>query len=192
MKKKLTKKQLKERKSIYNKEYRSRPLKEIKEARAKDFMIKLNQTEKLFVYFKDTLDLDLLINSTTQSIVKYRSLFNTLSVKKLGLRQCDLIRFYASKNKKFNNATITHSLKEFDTYFNAYSEIKELYKELSNNERNNKETVINIDRRKLTPIQYLVDNLEDWQISELTELIELKKKSWSWKHKDTVKIYTAT
>ena len=155
-------------------------------------VLKRRKIEKLFKYFTEVLDVDLLDKTQTRNLFEYRSLFNTLLTNKYKLRLCNIVHFYEYKNCYFNHASIIHSLKKFDYYCIDSPELKELYFDLHDYERKKediKQTIINIDKRNLTPIQKLVGNLTPSQEAELIELIELRKKSWEWKNKDTTKTY---
>ena len=182
------------RKNKLNKIYRDKTkidrIKRNKEAKEKDLQIKLKEVEKLFNYFKSQLNLDLLAKNKTQVLVKYRSLFNTLVVKKLKISQCHLIKFYKEKDRKFTSSDIAHSLRMFEDYKKSYPEVRELYIELYPSKENNKQKpTINVFDRPLTPIQKLVDNLTELQEIELMDLIKLRQKSWEWKSKDKITIY---
>ena len=55
------------------------------------------------------------------------------------------------------------------------------------NNKTNKNKLVYID--ELTPLQKLVTNLKPSEEKELIELITLRKKSWEWKSKDSLKVY---
>lgn len=186
----MTKEEIKLKKSEYDKERRRR-LKYSKEDKERDLQIRLKELDRLFNYFKTEVDVDLLSLRKTDFVVKYRSLFNILAMKKLKLRKCQITKFYAEKGRRFSSSDLRHSEKMFKIYKVNYPEVKELYLELYNKRVNRRKAVIKIDNRELKPIQKLVDNLTPQQEDELIELITLRKKSWEWKNKDLVKIYTS-
>ena len=97
-----------------------------------------------------------------------------LVTKKLKIRNCDLINFMKIKGRFFTSAIIVHSLKMFDTYKKTYPEINILYNSLYN-ETTNLPT-INIDKRELTPIQKLVEDLTPCQAERVNRINYFKNR----------------
>lgn len=154
--------------------------------------LKEKKVEELYNYFKDVLEVDLLNKTRKSMTIEFRSLFNTLLTNKYKLKNTNILHFYETKGVEFNHAAVINSLNKFETYCNSSPEIKELYYELysfANKKRKYKQKLIKIDKRNLTPIQKIVDNLTVSQQEEIKELIELRIKSWEWKSKDNIKIF---
>ena len=149
-------------------------------------------------------DLNLSVKSRKRVIAHFRFVAFKLS-KELTLDSLSSI----GKLYNRDHATVLNGIKQFDILEHQYDfkiarklynkcydilvpipdKFKKLRKEIE--VKTVFEKVI-IDKRKLTPIQKLVSNLTPEQDKELTELITLRKKSWEWKSKDKITIYSGS
>lgn len=166
-----------------------------KEKKKKTIITKSKHKEinDTYNYFKNELGVDVVVNNSKSSLPKYRSVFNYILHEKTGVMIQDIVRFYQSKGwDKMNNSTISSSIEKLDTYLETTPELNKILDIFINPNKDVKEEIKPTNYiHGLSDIQKLVSNLTEDQEKELIELITLRKKSWLWKNKDNVKIYTA-
>lgn len=149
-------------------------------------------------------NIDLTTKNRYRNIVQYRFVAFKLS-KELTFDSLT----YIGKLYGKNHATVLHGINKFKVLENQYDfkdakrlydrcydilvPVPEKFKRLKTDTKI--KTVFKkviIDKRDFTPIQKLVDGLTFEQEQELIELITLRKKSWEWKNKDKVKIFSGS
>ena len=137
------------------------------------------------------LNINILNKWRSRLYPEYRSLLNIIAFRKHKLSPSEMPKFYKKKGLKYSHSRYLHSIGKFETYCSYLPELKNyLYMFFKDSTPQNKEVIV-INKSELTPIQEMVSGLNSKENDELIELINLKKKSWLWKNKDKVKIYTA-
>lgn len=154
---------------------------------------------------EEITNIDLTTKKRYRNIVQYRFVAFKLS-KELTFDSLS----YIGKLYGKDHATVLHGINKFKSLENQYDfkDAKKLYdrcydilvpipkkfkeKTFSIKKPEKEYQKIIINKKELTPIQKLVENLTPSQEEELTELITLRKKSWEWKNKDSLKLYTGS
>jgi hypothetical protein len=137
---------------------------------------------------------NLSVKSRKREIVDYRIVAFKLTRELTNLSLAAIGRLY---NK--DHATVLHGLKKFEVLkdqsqfknsLRLYNRCFSILLDIPEPKKNNKtikNKLVYID--ELTPLQKLVTNLKPSEEKELIELITLRKKSWEWKSKDSLKVY---
>lgn len=154
-------------------------------------IVKKKHAEKLYNYFLNELEIDVAEKRRNFLIPEYRSLFNTILTRKHKFRVCEIQRFYKEKGSTFVHHSVLNSLSKFKMYSDQLPELKMVFDELFPIKKK-ETTVIKLDRRELTPLQKLVDNLPLEREKEIEEMIKLRMKSWEWKSRDRVKVFESS
>lgn len=154
-------------------------------------LAKKKHAEKLYNYFLNELEIDVAEKRRNFLIPEYRSLFNTILTRKHKFRLCEIQRFYKEKGSRFVHNSVLNSLSKFKQYSKELPELDFIFNELFPIKKK-ESTIIKLDRRELTPLQKLVDNLPKERQDEIFELISLRIKSWEWKSRDRVKVYSSS
>lgn len=148
--------------------------------------------DKISDFIINELRLNIFSLSRNKLYPEYRSLFNSIVFRKYKISPSDVSRYYEEKGLKYAHDKYLYSIGKFEQYCTTYPELKSylnlFFKETINDESN----IVYLRKNDLTPIQKLVTDLTDAQEKELIELITLRKKSWEWKSKDTLKLYTGS
>ena len=157
---------------------------------------KIIKSIELYQYFKDELDIDIMINRRKCLLTEYRSLFNFILLRKYRIGYSGIAQFYRSQGwLTMSHATIMNSVNMFKIYAKDMPELYDLFFELHPSAKKNKEfnlSVRYIYNKDLTEIQKEVTGLTHSQEKELLEIITLRKKSWLWKNNNETKIYTGS
>lgn len=151
--------------------------------------------DKVSDFIINDIGINVFKNFRNKLYPEYRSLLNSYALRKHILSPSCLARYYVENGLKMSHDKIFYSISKFDNYCVDLPELKNYLHNLfpeSNKDLGTKVKTLVIDKRELTPIQKLVSDLKLHEEQELIELITLRKKSWEWKNKDTVKIYTGT
>lgn len=143
--------------------------------------------DKALKFIVEDLNINILNNFRCRLYPEYRSLLNTIAFRKHKLSPSAMALFYTKRGLKYKHDTYLHSLANFNTYSYDLPELKNYLSLFFKESSINKETVF-IKSGKLSEIQESVSDLTESQEVELLEMIELRKKSWAWKNKDTVTI----
>lgn len=148
----------------------------------------VNKLENLYIKLQKEHGIDIANRSRKRTYIEFRSIFNTVAFKTYLIGHSDICRFYESKGFKLVPASVLHSIDMFKVYYTDKRELLDIFFDISPTakklfEYRNTYKYVYMNHR-LTNIQKLVSNLTEHQVEELTEMIELKKKSWGWKSLD--------
>ena len=155
----------------------------------------IKQADKLKQLFLDKYNFDILDKSRDGIFPAYRSLFNTILTKKFKLKKTSIADYYILKGwENKNHATIINSLYRFKIYKEKYKEIESIFYELVPHllKEKEKELFLKYKVENQNELQKAVSDVPKERQRELLEMINLRKKSWNWKSKDSVKVYVAT
>ena len=155
----------------------------------------IEQADKLKELFLDKYDFDVLDKSRDGMFPAYRSLFNTILTKKFKLNKSSIALYYRIKGwKQKDHSTIVNSLYRFKIYKEKYKEIDCIFYEFFPYllQQKEKDLFLKYKVENQNALQKAVSDIPKERELELLEMINLRKKSWNWKSKDSVKVYTAT
>jgi len=135
-----------------------------------------------------------ILNKTREGLYPaYRALFNTILTRKYKFRKVKISKYYRFMgwNKK-SHATVINSLTKFKLYKRDFKEIENLFYELYPIAKSNakQREFLKFKMENQNELQKLISTIPKERRAEIIELITLRKKSWEWKSKDSVKIYT--
>ena len=155
----------------------------------------IEQADKLKELFLDKYNFDILNQSRDGSFPAYRSLFNNILTIKFKLNKNSIAFYYRSQGwEKKNHNTIANSLYRFKIYKKKYKEIDSIFYEFFPYLLKQKEyeELLKYKVENQNALHKAVSDIPKERELELLEMINLRKNSWNWKSKDSVKIYTAT
>lgn len=135
------------------------------------------------------LNINILDKCRNRLYPEYRSLFNTIAMRKYKIKPTQLARFFTKRGLKYSHDKVLHSFSKFEEYSANLPELKTYFGMFFKEAIKNKETVF-IRKNKLTPLQELTSNLTPEQEAEIYEMVNLRIKSWSWKSRDKITVYT--
>ena len=152
--------------------------------------------DNAFKFVIEDIGINVFNNFRNRLYPEYRSLLNTYAFRKHVLGPVAMSRYYIDNGLKMSHDKVKHSISKFDTYCYSLPELKnylyKLFPESNKDFCKNKEVkTMVIDKRDLTPIQLLVNDLTEEQEKDLIELITIRKKSWEWKTQNNTKTYTS-
>ena len=147
-----------------------------------------NDLEEVLNFIVNDLNIDILINWRSRLYPEYRSLLNIIAFRKHKVSPSEMARFYTKRGLKYSHDKYLHSIGKFDSYTHSLPELKNYLNMFFKESTPMDKEIIVIDKSELTPIQRLVSNLTIEENIELTEMIELRKKSWLWKSKNNYEI----
>jgi hypothetical protein len=156
------------------------------------------ELEGVLNFIINDLNINILVNWRSRLYPEYRSLLNIVAFRKHKVSPSEMARFYTKRGLKYSHDKYLHSVGKFDTYAFDLPELKNyLYLFFKDATPMDKEIVV-IEKQykylqtkgqiEITPIQQLVSDLTVEETKELSEMIELRKKSWSWKSQDRCEI----
>ena len=158
--------------------------------------------EKIKELIEKLTDTNLTIKSRKREIVYYRYIAFKLSKELTSSSFTSIGKLY-----KKDHATVIHGINKFIILENQYDfkNAKNLYNRCLNilvpipdefknikPKKDIKEVIKYIYKTELTPIQKMVTGLKPSEEKELTDMIYLRKKSWNWKSKDKLTIYSGS
>ena len=144
--------------------------------------------EEVLNFIVNDLNIDILVNWRSRLYPEYRSLLNIIAFRKHKVSPSEMARFYTSRGLKYSHDKYLHSIGKFDSYTHSLPELKHYLNMFFKESTPMDKEIIVIDKSELTPIQRLVSNLTIEENRELTEMIELRKKSWKWKSKNNYEV----
>jgi hypothetical protein len=155
----------------------------------------IEQANELKQLFLEKYNFDILDQSRDGLFPAYRSLFNNILTIKFKLNKSSIAFYYISQGwDKKNHNTIANSLYRFDRYKTKYKEIDSIFYEFFPYLLKEKEyeKLLKYKFENQNALQKAVSDIPKDRQLELLEMINLRKNSWNWKSKDTVKVYVAT
>ena len=156
---------------------------------------KIIEADKLKKLFLDKYSFDVLDKTRDGIHPAYRALFNTILFRKLKLNKSAITKYYNINGwTQKSHATIINSLRQFQTHRKTYVEIDCIFYEFFPEilKKKEKELFLKYKIENQNALQKAVSDIPKHRELELLEMINLRKNSWNWKSKDTVKVYVAT
>ena len=175
----------------------------------------LEIANSLAKYYKRLTGIDYKSTRRTPKDAYLRSLFYKVLIDLNEMNDRMISEYFETTyNTKRNRASIYHSLKKIDLYYITYKDFRVFYdnfftdkadvrviedlrqKRIENKrqiekDRQYKQQIINRlseSKKKRIALDDLLADVDDDRIDELTELISLRIKSWSWKAKNEYQV----
>tara|TARA_R110000822_G_scaffold71692_1_gene172665 strand:- start:169 stop:657 length:489 start_codon:yes stop_codon:yes gene_type:complete len=147
-----------------------------------------NELQEVLNFIVHDLRVNILTDWRDRMYPEYRSLLNTIAFRKHKLSPSEMAKFYKNRGLKYTTYSYMHSVRRFDDYSFNLPELKYYLNMFFKESTPADKKIVIIDKSALTPIQRLVSDLTSKENTELTEMIELRKKSWKWKSKNNYEV----
>tara|TARA_R110000796_G_scaffold53770_2_gene126095 strand:+ start:135 stop:623 length:489 start_codon:yes stop_codon:yes gene_type:complete len=139
-------------------------------------------------FIVNNLNINILINFRSRLYPEYRCLLNNIAFRKHKVSPSEMAKFYNKRGLRYSHDKYMKSIGKFDSYAYDFPELKHYLNMFFKESTPIDKEVVVIDKTDLTPIQKLVSDLTIEESRELSEMIELRKKSWLWKSKNNYEV----
>lgn len=158
----------------------------------------LNVAEQLLNNFIGLSGFDITDKSRKEEKVCKRSFFNYLLHRTNNMNPSNIEDFYKEKGGTLTRLSIRHSLDRYDYYYENFEQFRKYYDNYFIGSEEQKK--LNKKREVKSKAEFKQDELfnvinglkEDWQRTEMLEMVNLRIKSWEWKYSDKCEIISCS
>lgn len=153
----------------------------------------IKEGNNLREYILKNYNIDVISRTREGLYPAYRTLFNTILFRKYKFTKSQIAYYYRAVGwESKSHATVLCSLGNFKRYKEEYPEIYKAFIELypPAKQAKKKREFLKYKLENQNDLQKIVSTIPKEKHQEIIELINLRVKSWEWKNKDNVKIYT--
>ena len=151
------------------------------------------ELQKIYDYIVNDIGIDVSVKWRNRLYPEYRSLLNAIAFRKYIISPTEMARFWGRNGLNIKHDNVIFSTSKFEGYALDLPELKYYFYKFFPEAKEERDKEIElIDSKNLTELQNLVAKIPKDKEHEIKNLIDLRIKSWQWKSKDTLKVYSGS